>query len=77
MCIILTEHWGKRKSTLRLPTIYNGFVLGIPQSNSSPMLVDPGLGGGGEDGVLPYKSDGGARRSFYGFKFVYWYRLGR
>ena len=27
-------------------------------------------------GVLPYKSDRGARRTFQGFKFADWYRLG-
>ena len=27
-------------------------------------------------GVLPYKSDGGSRCTFKGFKFVDWYRLG-
>ena len=26
-------------------------------------------------GVLLYKNDGGARRTFQGFKFVDWYRL--
>ena len=26
-------------------------------------------------GVLPYKNDGGALRTFLGFKFVDWYRL--
>ena len=26
-------------------------------------------------GVLPYENDGGARRTFKGFKFVDWYRL--
>ena len=31
---------------------------------------------GGEGGwVLPYKSDGVARRTFQGFEFVDWYRL--
>ena len=25
--------------------------------------------------VLPHKNDGGARRTFQGFKFVDWYRL--
>ena len=26
-------------------------------------------------GVLPYRSEGGAHRTFYGFQFVDWYRL--
>ena len=26
------------------PTSYNDLFLGIPESNSSPMLVDPGWG---------------------------------
>ena len=26
-------------------------------------------------GLLPYKNNGGARRTFQGFKFVDWYRL--
>ena len=33
-------------------------------------------GGEGGGGVLPYKSDRGARRTFQGFKFVDWYQLG-
>ena len=30
----------------------------------------------GAGGALPYKSDEGAHRTFYGFKFVGWYHLG-
>ena len=33
-------------------------------------------GGGGEGGVLPYKSDGGVRRTFWGLKMWLWYLLG-
>ena len=33
-------------------------------------------GSGGGEGLLPYKSDWGACRTFWGFKFLDWYGLG-
>ena len=35
-----------------------------------------GVTGEGGGGVVPYLSDGGARRTFQEFKFVDWYLLG-
>ena len=57
--------------------VYMGVMGGLPvslfgKSKAWPRLIH--ARGGGR--VLRYISDRGARRTFYGFEFVDWYRFG-